>query len=335
MKKLICLFLGLATLLSLAACSTQIDIGQTTNPTVVAPSTINDLDLQAQLAKMNADNIDKLDEAARKRLEAELAAKGVLPSGVTLPAGNQTVKAPSTMPAGNQVKASEVYPLIKSVYDIFQTGKFTFKALGTSPLGGTSIPATPLTMVLDGDKSAFETEIDWSATMKALAEDTAGYNKAIINGATAQTMFGKKMRFVSDGKGSYIVFVDKKTYISAAAMAGEDASSSMNMASDFGDIVVPKSELPKDVASTRVKVDGKEYLCATLDDGQGSKMRYYFIGKDLKRLEIQDNSGETMIFEVLELTGKADASVFKVSDYRQMSLDQLTQLGSSMGALFG
>lgn len=336
MKKLVCLCLAAAVVAALAAgCSTNVDIGPTTVPT---PSTISDDELNQAMSNLGGENLEDLDEAARKALEDQLREQGVLIEGVTIPVStNAPATLPAAMPSGSKADNSEVYGLVENIHKIFSSGNYVLKARGSAPLEGTSgMTNSPMTIAMTKDgKSMVEFEIDWTTTMKAMAEaEGTNKNQAVIQAATAQTLWGKKLRFINMDGESYIVFVEKKTYfpMSAFEEEGEDMGG-MDVAGAFSEAFVPQGDLNADVASSKVKLDGKEYLCATIEK-DGTSIRYYFLNKELKRIEMQAD-GTTSIILIDQLSGTVDNSLFNLKGYTKMDLKQLASMGDSLGALFG
>jgi len=328
MKKLICLFLALAALCSLAACQKDLNIGQT-EPTTIE---VNDEDLNKALGNLEGD----LDAAMQDALNKALGQGVTIPENVPPP---QTM--PPPMPTGVEAKLEDVYPLVEEVHKILNSGTYLLKARGsTPPSSGMPLGTTPVTFAVDKDKTAFEADMDWINMFKTMTEGTTEYNMATIRGATMQTLFGKKVRFVSKPDGDLIMFLDKKTFAPIPAPESEEGESPMSMAGMFGEAFTPKtSGSPESVTPSKVAYNGKEYLCAEVKGTDGLTMLYYFLDKQLKRIEMKakdPDSGklETMVFEIDSLTGTVDPAFFSTAGFKAMPLDQLGQLTDSMGGLF-
>ena len=322
MKKLICLFLAMAVVFALiTGCSTDKYIGQT-DPTT---ATVNQADLQNALGSLDGAMDAAVQEAMRKAME----------QGVTIPPDTGPLEtAPPPMPSGVQASPTELRPLMEKIYKIFNSGTFLIKAKGSSPMGGPTGQAqgtTPMTIAVDKDNTMMEFDMDWITMLKAASEGTPNFGMATINGAIMITTFGKKVRFVSTPGNGFVAFLDKKTYIPMGAFSEEGESAApVDMAGTFSGSFLPKEGLPQEIKSSKVTMGGKEYLCATLDDGNA---RYYFQGGDLKRIEIQ-NTEDIMILEIEALSGTVDPKLFSSEGFRAVPIDQLTSLGDNFGSLF-
>jgi len=324
MKKLICLFLGVAIVFALAAgCKVGIDIGPT-EPTTIA---VNEDDLNKARNELDLGELDALaQDALRRALELD----------VTIPAEDSPPQTmPPPMPAGVEVDAAEVRALMRNVLDIFGSGKFTMKTRSSSPFVAGGNTATPLTVAMDENAMAFEVEMDWASLFRSEGQSVV---QARIQGATAQTLFGKKVRIVTKTDGIMIVLVDKKTYMpmgDGSAEGGElmefDLTGAMGDA--FGG-AGSREEIEmrlNEIKSSKVTMGGKEYLCAELK-AEGNTMRYYFQGGELKRIEA-DAEGESVMWEIDMLSGQVDPAFFGTAGMRAMPLDQMADLGASLGGV--
>jgi len=332
MKRLICLFLGLAVVFSLAAGCSDVSIGQTEPTTRV----VGEEELNIAMGQLGAD----LDAAANDALRNYMA------QGVTLPVGTEPiVTMPPPMPTGVQIRAEDVYPLMERVRNILNSKTYTLKARGAAPpTAGMPLGTTPVTFVSDKDKSAFEVQMDWTNMLKAITQGTPEYNMAAIQGAAMTTFFGKKVRFISKPDGDMILLLDKKQY--APIPRGEDGEggggdSPLSMASMFGDVFSPPKSTGN-VQASKVTDGGKDYLCATIPGEEGLIMRYYFAALDsnLRRIEMEAKNPDTgakevMVFEIEELSDKVDPAVFSTAGFKALSLDELAQLGEGSFGLLG
>jgi hypothetical protein len=281
----------------------------------------------------------------------ELQSKGLIPEEVTMPttANTQPTTVATTMPKGVEVRPSEVYPLVKGVKDIFNSGTFYLKGRNSSPMdvmgmgGGTS---STMVLAMDQDKAMVESEMDWIGMMKASVEP-GNAALAAIQGATMQTYLGNKFRMVFNPEGAYFVFPEKKRYIDFSDAQKTDQSGEVDMSEIASELahslggVGGNLETPVDVPASRVTVDGKEYLCGTLTEAEsGTSRRFCFLDGQLKRIEVLSATGDvSMVMEIDEFSGSADASLFSMSGYRSMPVAELTNLLSgalgSMEKLFG
>ncbi|MDR2753214.1 MAG: hypothetical protein LBB50_02775 [Oscillospiraceae bacterium] len=363
--KVVALLLALvATLTLLAGCEINLeDPDRTTAEAFVSvPKKLTQEEIEKALAAINATQpadatrsadeiVQGLDESQQKLLQSELAKQGYdvtvdnkagvqvnVPNGVTVPATTKSpVTQPPTLPQGTKVNASEVYPYLKATVDTLRSGTFYFKGKASSmaglgaaetPLSGAGSYA-PMAMAIDAGKAMIETEADWTSAF----QNTNGgndYGQAKITGAIMQTALGNKLRMIFSEEGSYWAFPQKKVYIDLAALMG-DQTSGLDDINEIANSINPAgdlTEVPKDVPSSKVKVDGKEYLCATL---QGTK--YYYLDGALKRMEV--SVGEApMVMEIEEFSGKPDASLFSVKGYRKMPVTEFMKLFQGMSSIF-
>ena len=334
MKKLICLLLALAAIVTLAA-----GCGKELNPnpeptSALTPEALNDI--------AGGQDPNSMDAAALKALQDKLASGGYIPEGVTIPAEvPPPVTMPPPMPTGVAAKAEDVIPLVENVIRILSSETYLIKARGASPLGDGSaaIGSTPITFAVDKGLTAFELDVDWINMYKVMSEGTAEYGLSTIKGAASQTMFGRKLRFISKADGASIVFVDKKTYMAmpseGAAAVGENSTA--DMAGSLSKVFTPQKG---DIIPSKVTDGGKEYLCATITGPEGTIMRYYFLDGSLRRIEMEGQMDESMaadqvmVFEIEQLSNTVDPAMFNTAGFTAMPIDQLSALGDSFGGVF-
>jgi len=333
MKKIICLILGLAALLSLAAgCSAEVDLGQTEPTTVV----VDENDLNNALNQLGVDAMDlAYQEAMRKALEA----------GVTIPPDEppaQTMAPP--MPTGVPIRAEDVYPLMDRTRAILESKTYTIKARSaTPPSQGMPFGTMPITLAAANGQSVMEAEINWTNMMRAMTQPgSQEYNMAAISGAVATTSFGKKIRFITKPEGSVILFVEKGSYATLPKEEGADAAAANPLSIDgmFGDALKPSRS--GQVIASKVSDGGKEYLCAEIaGDTEGVRLLYYFLDGNLRRIEIKaqlpdSDKMETMVLEIDMLSDQVDPAMFKTDGFKAMSFDEMAQLGENgFSGLFG
>ena len=334
MKKLICLCLALAAAFALAASGCQVD--KTIGPTEPTTIPVNEDDLNNAAGLFDED----LDEAAREALRRAL--EGGL-NIADLQAPTQPPETmPPTMPAGVETDAAEARRLMKDVLEIFGSGKFMMKTRSAAPFMEGGNIATPLTVAVDENVMAFEMEMDWASMFKGQGQSPAS---ARIQGASAQTMFGKKMRFITRTDGMAIVFPDKKMYIpmgDGSEEGGElmDFDLTAALGEAFGGASTPGEveEKLKDIKSSKVTANGKEYLSAEVAtknaDGSTTTIRYYFLGGELKRIEAYPDA-ESIMWEVDMLTTQVPANFFSTQGMRVMDIAQMAELGGGIGDLLG
>ncbi|MDR2686215.1 MAG: hypothetical protein LBB75_00545 [Oscillospiraceae bacterium] len=336
MKKIICLFLALAALLALMAGCKDVTLGPEEPTTIV----VAEDDLANAIDQMN------LDPSA---LDADYqdTIRRLIGQGVTFPADDPPVQTmPPPMPTGVPIRAEDVYPLMEKVRNIFDSGKYTLKARGsTPPSPGMPIGTTPVTFAVDKGQSAFEAEFDWTNMMRAMAQPgSQEYAMAPIAGATMATYFGKTVRFVTKPEGSIILFLDQQTYMQMpAGEGGENGESILGVGNMFGDMFKPDKQGTV-TASKVTGNDGIVYLCGEIKGGEGVLLSYYFRpdqNNALKRIEMKmDNpetkKTETFVFEIEQLTETADAAMFSTAGFKPVSVDEMAQMGENgFGSLFG
>jgi len=357
-KQLLAILLALLMLAALlAGCKTDINLGPDPDeePSNLTPGAYAEL-----LDEVGASDYEGMDDAQRKALEDKLRNKGFLPEDVTLPGVSETapvVKA-TTMPQGIQIKPSEVYPLVKKVQDIFNSGTFYLKGRGAAPTGIGSGGFAPMVIAVDKDKVMTETEIDWTGLMKASPQGGAAQGDAgmsTVQGAIWQASFGRKFRMVFTPDGVFWAFPDKKSYVDLASWAmaeegveGLETSEMSGIAQDFKGLFGGR-ETPKDIPSSKIKVDGKEYLCGTfyqldeagkpLKDAKGQPvpaMRYFFLDGKFKRVEVfAQYEEDNVVYEIEEFSGKVDPALFSMKGYSAVPVKELMNLGGGLSSMIG
>jgi hypothetical protein len=275
------------------------------------------------------EGLDTMDDAGLRALEANLQAGGYLPEGVTIPPEQPTVPQPKPLPTGDQIENAEVIKLVKSVQDIIKTRTFYLKGSGNNPISSTGAYA-PMVMAVDQDKLAVETETDWLTMMKELAKENGKLDigQSRIQAAVLQTTFGKKLRMVFLHSGAYMVLPEKKMFTNLSTLAGEDVS---NVTNDLVKSLSNSSnaEINSKMKASKVKVDGKEYLCATLPMEQSQQVKYFFLNGELKRMEFVAEDGSISVIEVGAFSGKVDPALFEVTGLKEMNPGELTNLFGS------
>lgn len=138
------------------------------------------------------------------------------------------------------------------------------------------------------------------------------------------------MRFAFDGKTTNIMFPATKYYYSL----GEAQSSDFNTLEELGLWSMVSSDAMKYVNTTRVKVQGAEYLCETYTDESGNTVKYYFDSTkfELKRMEIIAPDGSSTILKINSVTTTVDDSVFSVpKGYEQLTEEKFESLAGTLG----
>jgi hypothetical protein len=352
-KKVIAALLALVCTLGLAAACDKtpaVIIGETDAPTL--PKMLMPSDVTSAIIELFGEDkaIDQLTGQQQVKLEKFLNSLGFnvkiytgtsgagitvqAPEGLSVAATSEyaSTAKPTTFPAGTSVKSDEVYTYIQNTQKILQSKNFMLKGRAINPMGGSST-YVPMVMAAHDDDFAMETTIDWAAMIKEMSPDDP-YGQAGIQAAAISTLMGNRVRMVFGKSKALWVFPDRRSYLNLMELAGENAEAMNNYAGLFD--MIKAEDVPKDVKSSKVILDGVEYLCATLDasEGQGS-VKYYFKDKKLARLEfvgLSDGESNTSIIEVEELSTPADDSYFSVSG---MTKTPLAEMEGFFGAISG
>ncbi|MDR3313948.1 MAG: hypothetical protein LBS96_05775 [Oscillospiraceae bacterium] len=264
------------------------------------------------------------------------------PEGVTLPATTATTATvPKTMPAGESVDAAEAKKLLQGVQAIFDSRVFTLTAKGTSGVFGSTSGFSSVVMAVDHDKVAIESTGSIAEALVANSdtkEDYYGQRK--VQAAIIETALGKRYRMLVLPEKFYCVFPDRNIYLDFAAFAIANGADPGDLASSMGDPsaiiggMFGGDTTGRTVTSTKVKAeDGKEYICATTKDEEtGITHNFYFLGKDLKRIETivpdPDKAGETLstVLDVESLVATADPKYFTIDGMTPLDLLKFAQL---------
>ncbi len=140
------------------------------------------------------------------------------------------------------------------------------------------------------------------------------------------------VRFAFDGKAMNVVFPQAKAYYSAATADETE----MNMAEELGLWQMLSTEDMQYVNTTRVKIQGRDYLCETYTNAEKSgTAKYYFTDKgELKRMEFIAPDETSTIFKVESASSTVDDSVFAVpKGYDQLTEERFESLAGSLGMM--
>ncbi|MDR0532177.1 MAG: hypothetical protein LBG83_08960 [Oscillospiraceae bacterium] len=330
-KKLIAFCLALISLLALLSGCEGITLGQkaemTTDP------------VNALTPDLVPSEVGKLTDEERKAWEEELKKANVLPPDVTIPATKATVPQPATMPAGKKVQPSEAMRYVKKVQDIIKSHTFYLKGNMNNPVGNGNGSYAPAIMAANADRLMVETVTDWTTMFKEMSEDAEQSNfdqaQALIQGAIAQKTFGSKMRMLFLPGTAYLVLPEKNFYTNLSAVAGDDVGDmATEILKQFSSI--SGSELrEKDLKSSKVTMNGKEYLCATMPGDDGMTIKFYFLKGELKRLEyiMEEDPESNMVVEVEEFSGKVDPSSFELKGLKEIKVGEFTKLMGGFNSL--
>ncbi len=100
---------------------------------------------------------------------------------------------------------------------------------------------------------------------------------------------------------------------------------------DIDELTAALGEIDSDeleyVGTTTEKVDGKNYVCETYNDGVNTNKYYFDSNDNLKRIEIIDASGNKNVTKVNEFSSNVPDSVFDIpSGYTELTEEQLNAL---------
>lgn len=214
------------------------------------------------------------------------------PAGATDVTETTTFLSDTELPTGSKVEVttdaqglptdSKVETILGS---LIKGEKYTMKFTLQTEMDGEKM-VLPVTTYVSGKKTVMDTEMDTSAMgMPGL-----------------KTM---KVRFLSTGTDFYAILPAYKMYYKMDS-------------GDFGDIFSANlgkgTEDSTYLGTYKVKFDGKEYICEEYT-ADGVLMKYYFLGGELKRIEVTETSSTpytTSIMDIASISQDVDESVFKV-----------------------
>lgn len=309
MKKSLCIVLSIMMLLvSLVACNknaeSKADVTTTTTTTTEAAFN-NSIIVDKTQAVTDANGNAVTDAQGNAVTEKVTDAKGNVVTETikpTLP----SVANPDPFANGS---AAANTSLVKDVLTpIFNGKKFTMVC--ATVVDGSSIP---MTVVVDGDNMAIFTSM--KEVMNASGMEMSKEEAAMMN-----QMMGDEIRVVvKDGKSySLMELFGKKVYMEENAL-GMDTSG-------FTDIVAEEMTYVK---TTTVKNGNKTYTCEEYKAKDGTIRKYYFLGKQLARMETVSDDLTTVI-EVTSLSTNVNKSYFSTAGYTKF--DE-SSLGSMMGGM--
>jgi len=327
-KQIISLFIAVALVMALAAgCEWTIGNRNTERNTgglINLPNITEDIP---------EDEAGRRDFANRHGLDENMII--TLPEGITEDVTEPPPPPLTTMPAGSKVEASEVYPLIKNVTDILNSGRFFLRGRLSADTGFGG--GGPIVIARDGNKAMQESSIDWSL----LAQNPGGGNDfglSRVQAVTLTSIFGRKFRMVITTDDIILAFPDRGTFIDTKALGEASGDTEFEMPDDMSGFfdgmgIGGNREIPRDVDSSRVTVGGRAYLCATIGDDNGT-VKYYFEGNNLRRMEVvsfeQDGSAFEVILEIDEFHGDPDAKLFTTQGMRPVPLPDIINMLSLM-----
>lgn len=112
----------------------------------------------------------------------------------------------------------------------------------------------------------------------------------------------------------YAIIPGMRAYVQMPAEGIGDMLGNTN----FGEITDSDVE-SKYISTSEVVYNGKKYICDVYES-EGSTMKYYYSGNEIKRIEATGPDGAVSIWEINEISDKADSSKLKVpSGYIDMT----------------
>ncbi|MCL1952171.1 MAG: hypothetical protein FWF60_05020 [Oscillospiraceae bacterium] len=213
------------------------------------------------------------------------------------------------MGASAATPEEEAQALLAQTRAIFDSGKYTLKACGTSPFNG---KPTPVVFVSDGSHSAFEATMDWGSMMQATGTDQV---TSMFQGWMMWLLFGSKVRFISEPDKSLLVFLDRRFYMVTEPSGIPLYGAALFALPDFTEMTVSEPV-----------VGGKKYLCAALSDDNGVTTSYYYLNGQLKRITLSGADYEDAAFEIDTLSASADQSYFSTKWMLKLSVSGLINL---------
>lgn len=310
MKKGLCIILSVMMLLvSFAACNKNAenknDLTTTTTTTTAEQDFNNSIIVDKTQAVTDANGNVVTDAQGNAVTEKVTDAKGNVVTETIKPTLPSVVN-PDPFDGGTKTENTN---LVNEVVKPIFTGK-KYTMVCATVVEGSSVP---MTIVVDGNNMAIYTSM-------AEIMEASGTEMSKEEAAMMKQMMGDEIRVVvKDGKSySLIELFGKKVYMEEDAL-GMDTSG-------FTD---PIAEDMTYVKTTTVNKGGKTYTCEEYKAKDGSVKKFYFLGKQLARMETTLD-GETMVIEVSSLSTNVNSSYFSLKGYSKF--DE-SALGSMMGGL--
>lgn len=190
----------------------------------------------------------------------------------------------------------------KRITDIIEDGKYTIDTvIKTTDTNGEEM-VIPLKTVRDGQKMYVETAMP-------------------VNGKGSM-----RLAFLVRDDMCYAIIPGMRAYMQTPVEGIGDMLGNTN----FGEITDSEVE-SKYISTNEVDFNGQKYICDVYET-EGTTMKYYYSGNEIKRIEATDPDGGTTIWEINEISDKADSSKFKVpSGYLDMTKFMTQDLSALSG----
>lgn len=309
MKKGLCIILSAMMLLaSFAACNKNAEdkSGVTTTTTTTTEGEFNNTIVVDKTQAVTDANGNAVTDANGNTVTEKVTDANGNVVTETIKPTLPSVTNPDALPEGTKTENTNLVDEI--VRPVFTGKKFTMVC--ATVVEGSSIP---MTIVVDGDNMAIYT------SMKEVM-NASGMEMSKEEAAMMGQMMGDEIRIVvKDGK-SYTLMelFGKKVYME------EDA-----LGMDTSGLTDPVADEMTYVKTTTVKDGGKTYTCEEYKSKDGSVKKFYFLGKQLVRMETAEE-GMTTVIEVTSLSTNVDKSYFSTKGYSKF--DE-SSLGSLMGGM--
>lgn len=255
-----------------------------------------------------------------------------MPDGLA-PIDEETTQPPiPTMPDGQAIDSAEVRAMLQNTINILSSDSFYLRGRTTIPAGELSPHMsnnTPIAFASNGQRAVLEQNVNWS---EMLASDGFDFGASRIQATIFNGTFGNQMRMIIDPAGPIIAFPQRNTFLSFADMVeffGEELPS-MDMG-EFDVMQLGDLTIPENLQATRVTLDGREYLTATLPNAELGDNTFFFRNGALVRMETRAPDGSRSIIVVETFHGNPPASLFTTQGMNRMPMAELMTLMEGMG----
>ena len=228
-------------------------------------------------------------------------------------ASNEETAAPIVVPSpANLGGSNDAAKLVKAVLEIVNSGTYTL-AITVKEEG---MSAVDMLLVVDQDKQMMEMDLI-SVLLAGMGGEMTAAQKQVFS-TMAKPVFGANVRILMLPGKVYYVFPERKKYVDLSGMM------------DIGDMGMPTGEMfegvdPAKISSSKVKLDGKEYICGTMKDEDGYEQRYYFLDGALKRIEMAVEGEAMGAMEVTTFAGTIPSrDIFEIKGMKEMSMDEFS-----------
>lgn len=194
----------------------------------------------------------------------------------------------------------------KTMEEIVKSGTFTIDFTVKSKIDGVE-NIMPVKIIKDGNKMFMETSAPLTETGKV------------------------RINMLMNDDGYFLILPVMNAYykVPTEEMGGTVNMDDLFAGFDFSDVEGDLEMKDNYESSYTVDINGKTYNCDVFNAEDGSKIKYYYLNNELKRVENTSDAGETIV-EFKEISGRVDKSKFKTPKGRD-----LQKLMESFAALEG